>query len=273
MKSAILKWPLISKSLREADLLYLFLDYDGTLTPIVDSPEKAILPSEMKGVLQELSKMPHIKVAIVSGRSLFDLKDMVGLKNLVYVGNHGYEINGKDLQLKSLITPNLRNIFEVIKQEFNNLLPEMEGAWLEDKGATLSIHYRLVKDRKVVPLRKNVARIVKRYFRNREIKIGEGKKVIEIRPPFAWDKGKAVSWILRQEQFISRGRNILPIYIGDDITDEDVFVTLYKKGITIFVGDLKRRPSRAQYYLQDTTEVADFLTRVLNLTKHEAHAG
>ena len=125
LSSATVKWSAIEKRLKEAEYFYLFLDYDGTLTPIAATPQEAVLSPEVKGLLQKLLKCPHCKLAIITGRSLDDIKTRVALKNVVYVGNHGFEIEGGDLKFNSLITPKLRNIFEE-KKEVKGLSVEMK---------------------------------------------------------------------------------------------------------------------------------------------------
>ena len=104
------------------------------------------------------------------------------------------------------------------------------------------------------------------YIVRSKIKINSGKKVYEIRPPIMWDKGKVALWLLARQQFLLERNKILPVYIGDDVTDEDAFKALKKKGLTIFVGE--RASSEAEYYLKTTEEVAEFLRLIFDL-KHK----
>ncbi len=240
--------------------IFLFLDYDGTLTPIVESPDKAILSKKTKVLLERLSKDRGCKLAIISGRSLKDIKERVGLKDLIYVGNHGLEIEGPKIRFRNFISQRYRKILERIKEVLNKKLTNIKGAFIEDKGLTLTIHYRLV-NKSDIPLVETIFREAIILYRVRnQIKIRYGKMFFEIRPPINWDKGKVVLWLLAREQFKRTIRTILPIYIGDDVTDEDAFKVLKNKGLTIFVGEPKR--SYAKYYLRDTDEVSDFLNRI-----------
>lgn len=242
--------------------IFLFLDYDGTLTPIVESPEKAAISPQIKALLKRLSRNTKFKLAIISGRSLKDIKKMVGLENIIYSGNHGLEIEGPKIKFKSSASPQYKTILKQIKDSLNAKLFGIKGIFIEDKGLTLSIHYRLV-DKKQIPKVKTIfheATIF--YLLRNKIKIKPGKMVFEIRPPVEWDKGKVVLWLLARQKFALGERSFIPIYIGDDKTDEDVFGVLKNKGLTIFVG--QPRASYAQYYLKNTEEVGEFLKKCLN---------
>jgi len=243
--------------------IYLFLDYDGTLAPIVDTPEKAVLSNDAKGALRRLSGMPDCKIAIVSGRALSDIKDRIGLKNIVYVGNHGFEIEGPKLKFKSPVPPRYRNILEQIRNKLVKELSAIKGVFIEDKGFSLSVHYRQV-DKKYISKVKNIVYGAILLYEVREnAKVKDGKMVVEIRPPIEWGKGKVVLWLLARQKFELSGKKqkILPVYIGDDTTDEDAFKALKDKGLAIFVGHPKK--SEDTYYLNDTNEVGEFLHIVL----------
>ena len=139
----------------------------------------------------------------------------------------------------------------------------IRGAFVEDKGLSLSLHYRLV-DKKQVPQIKTIFHeAVILYLVRNKIKIKPGKMVLEVRPPAEWDKGKVVLWLLARRNFISGEKNVLPVYIGDDITDEDAFRALKRKGLTVFVGE--PGDSKADYYLKNTEEVVKFLRLISDL--------
>ncbi len=235
----------------------LFLDYDGTLTPIVERPELAILSSKTKNQLKKLAKNERFKVFIISGRALADVKRLVGVSNIEYVGNHGFEIQGADLDFGDFSFLRFREILEYLKWEITKELVFFKGAFVEDKGLGLSVHYRLLnlKDESIF---NTFLKVITREFSSRgEIRITQGKKVFEIQAPLDWDKGKAVALILKNKELIHGKHKVLPIYIGDDVTDEDAFSVLKNTGITVFVGEL--RPSQAQYYLNNANEVVEFL--------------
>jgi len=243
----------------------LFIDYDGTLTPIAETPKKAVITKEVKGLLQKLSKSPHYRVAIISGRALSDIKGLVGLKDIIYAGNHGLEIEGPKIKFESQVSPRLKSIIRHIYEDAVSKLSKIKGVLIEDKGLTISVHYRLVDKKDVQRFLSIFNEITDPYIVRGKIKINSGKKVYEIKPPVMWDKGKIVLWLLGRQQFLLGENKIFPIYIGDDVTDEDAFKVLKKKGLTIFVGE--QASSKAQYYLKTTDEVAEFLKLISDLKR------
>lgn len=254
----------IKKSLRNK-FIYLFLDYDGTLSPIAQTPAKAYMPDRTKELLLKLSKMPNCKIAIISGRSLSDISKRVGLKNIVYAGNHGFEIKGPKIKFKSPISRKYRKILEEIKAELEKSLSPFKGVFMEDKGFCLTVHYRLADENDISAIvsRFYVATFINEFRNNIQVK--SGKMVREIRPPILWDKGVAALWLLGQQSFAMKDKKmeVLPVYIGDDLTDEDAFQVLRKRGLTIFVG--KPDGTKARFYLKDMKEVAIFLTEILKI--------
>lgn len=227
--------------------ILLFLDYDGTLTPIVKRPELAILEPQARHLLKKLSR--KVKLCVISGRSLADIKKLIKLKGIIFAGNHGLEI---DYNGRLFIHPSalrfrhrLDNILVTLKEK----LKDIPGIFIEDKGATVSVHYRNVKNKYIEKI-KNTFKI------SYGARITRGKKVFEVRPPVRWDKGMAVKKIIGLA-----GGNCLPIYIGDDTTDEDAFRALKKRGLAIFVG--RPQKTAAKYYLKNTKDVVEFLKHLL----------
>jgi trehalose 6-phosphate synthase/phosphatase len=226
--------------------MFLFLDYDGTLAPIADSPEKAFISGNMRGLVAELAgRMP---VAIVSGRSIEDVQRRIGIGSIIYAGNHGAEIRAGRKMLVSRQSREERRMLEEFLERLRASLSAIPGVLIEDKGITGSVHYRLVDLRKFdefFSLFTGIAREYEKIFR-----ITSGKKVFEIRPLDAWHKGHAVSWII---EHLGKGRT--PVYIGDDITDEDAFRALKGKGVSIAVGG----SAYADFYLKKQDEVKQLL--------------
>jgi trehalose 6-phosphate phosphatase len=243
----------------------LFLDYDGTLAPIAEKPGGVSLPSETKDTLWELAKILGCKLAIISGRELGDLKKMVDIQDIVYAGNHGLEIEGPKINFKSPITQQMRLDIKSIKKVASRRLSKVKGILIEDKGLTLSVHYRLVVEADVPLVKEVLKNVTQTHLIRKRIRVKPGKKVFEIRPPIEWDKGKVVLWLLARQQFLLGNKKISAVYIGDDVTDEDAFKALRGKGITIFVG--KPKDTYADYYLRDTDEVLKFLKMFLKLQK------
>lgn len=247
------------------NFIYLFLDYDGTLTPIADTPDKALLPEDMRRLLRKISKLPGCRLAVISGRSLKDIRKMVGLEGIVYSGNHGLEIDGPKLKFESVVPSGFKKLVKDIKSALRSRLAGIDGVILEDKGHTLSVHYRMV-DNRHIPLVKSVFRETTAcYLAGSRVKINTGKMMLEVRPPIEWDKGRSVMWLLARQKFVSPDEPVMPVYIGDDVTDEDAFSALSNRGLTVFVG--KPGKSGAKYYLKDHNDVTKFLALVRDIKK------
>lgn len=252
----------LSKTLRDKNTI-LFLDYDGTLTPIAESPEKAVLSNEIRDLLEGLSKNPRCKISIISGRSLKNIKNLIGLRNIIYSGNHGLELEGPKVLFKNPIPPMYLTMLRKIKNELENKLSPIKGVLIEDKGLSLSVHYRLVNKDEIPSVQAIFYEVIITYLVKGKIKTKSGKMVLEVKPPVEWDKGKVVLWLLASQKFIKKSDKILPVYIGDDLTDEDAFKAIRNIGWTIYVG--KPKKSYAEYYVKNTNEVSIFLKELLLL--------
>jgi len=261
LKNLLKSWDSIAGTWGDKSII-LFLDYDGTLAPIAQSPAQAILSHENKELIERLVKTLLFQVVIISGRSLGDLKQMVGIKGPIYIGNHGWEIEGSSMHFESLIPVQVSSMMNRIKYELITQLSDIQGAFVEDKGVTVSVHYRSVARDKEPLVRRIFDYICMPYRRQNMVKVHAGKKVLELRPPVEWDKGKAALWLLRKQEILKGKGNVLPIYIGDDNTDEDAFAALKNKGITVFVG--APRFSAAQYCLAGPQEVTEFLRHIVD---------
>lgn len=240
----------IIKSIRHHKYILLFLDYDGTLVPIKRRPELALLHPRRRRILTNLSEKALL--SIVSGRSLPELRTLVGIDNIAYIGNHGMEIYLND---KYWIHPKAETVTLLLKDFLRSIeqkTGDFKGIFIEDKGLTGSIHYRLLAPGK----RDKLKDIINEEIRTTKglLRIAEGKMVYEIRPNLEWDKGKGVTELIR---WLDLKKEPLKIYIGDDITDEDVFRVLGKDDLTILVGN--REDSNALHRLKDVKEVWIFL--------------
>ena len=234
--------------------IFLFLDYDGTLARIADRPEQACLPSRAKELLKELRDCARCKIAIISGRGLEDIKGRIGLEGIIYAGNHGLEIEGPKIKFKSPVSSSYMSLLRKIKDDLEEKIPSVPGAFIEDKGLALSLHYRQANKRDISALKAIFDEIVYAYSAKDKIRVKTGKMVFEIQPPVKWDKGKVTLWLLARQNFALKEKvEVVPLYIGDDVTDEDAFRALGNKGITVRVGELE--DSRAKYYLKNTDEV------------------
>jgi alpha,alpha-trehalase len=245
--------------------LVVFLDYDGTLTPIVDRPEDAHLSAAMRVVLGDLAQ--SLTVAIVSGRGLADVRQQVGLEALYYAGSHGFEMVGPD-GLEAVYEPAQAFLpaLDQAEKALHDRLDSIQGAQVERKHFALAVHYRRVREAEVDNV---VAAVEAVQAAHAQLRQTGGKKVLELRPDLEWHKGTALFWLLEAMHLDRDG--VLPIYIGDDVTDEDAFVAVQTMGIGIIVMDGSTSPTAARYALADTDAVRAFL-QALALTHKQGEA-
>lgn len=254
----------VKANIKEQEIA-LLLDYDGTLTPIVNTPPEAILSEDMRLVLNKLKDDPNFIVAVISGRSLTDVKSKVLLDGVCYAGNHGMEIDYKD---SIYIHPDAKNSMHFIQKiclELQPLLNDIDGTIIEDKGLTASIHYRMSPPEEMPKVKEIVKSTIRPYIEHGDIKLTHGKMVLEIRPNIPWDKGKAVEWVLKSIG-ADASTKYFPIYIGDDRTDEDAFKVLKGRGITVLVSS-EVKDTNAEFVLYKVDEVKDFLSWLSKVDK------
>jgi len=232
--------------------LVFFFDYDGTLTPIVSSPDEAHLSEKMRKILEKFSK--KFFTVIISGRMIKELKRLINIGNIIYAGIHGLEIEGKDFHFIFPKAKKLKPIISQIKEKFIKTLGNIPGIFIEDKKLSIALHYRQVDEKFFKIIEKEVERCIKN---NKELRIILGKKVFEIIPA-GWNKAFAVGWILDKLGFSSK-KGI--VYFGDNTTDEDVFYFLRTKGVGVLVSK-KVKKSGAQFYLQEPSELEKLLDRL-----------
>lgn len=271
-------WEKVKTKVDESSSVVLFLDYDGTLTPIAERPELALLPTETRELLREISSLKKYVVCIVSGRSLEDVKRLVGIGGIYYVGNHGLEAEGPRISMVNLQALNTESIIAELHKKLSDELKHIKGVLVEDKTITLAVHYRLVKDEDVAEVRDIFSRIVQPYVLESGVKTAENKKTLEILPDVGWDKGRMVVNILNLLGYNAplQGKiewspihgmipcqaltrpNVLQMYIGDDRTDEDAFNALGECGVSVLVSE-EAIESHAGYYVKNVGEVVRVL--------------
>lgn len=258
-------WVYIDKKIRAQRSIMLLCDYDGTLTPIVDRPELAVMSEEMHKAFDRLVGRKQFILGIISGRALADIKERVNINGLIYAGNHGFEIEGPGLKFIHPLADELTSVLRLISQVLHKAFKNMRGVIVEDKGMTVSVHYRLVADAELPELHSKFESIVMGARAMGKIRTTDGKKVHEIRPAIAWDKGKAVNLIIEKYIPQQRRKNLLPVYIGDDRTDEDAFKVINQYGgISILVGK-EGQASAAKYYLNSPEEVGTLLVELYKM--------
>ena len=207
--------------LKSSPVRILILDFDGTLAPIVNTPEEASLSREMKNALEGLSSKKDLYLAILSGRSLEDLKKKVNIKNIIYGGTHGLE--GEILHEKYVfpVCEDTLSVLKVIQKELRKTTALFKGVLIEDKKTVLSFHYRLA-GKQIPDVEVLFNKVLEPYIRGQLISIVKGKMVFDIYPDVNWNKGSFAKLIIERVKAKS-GVTPTVLFIGDDTTDEDVF--------------------------------------------------
>ena len=237
----------------------VFLDYDGTLAPIVQRPQLAVLSEDMRTVLKTLAQ--KYTVAIISGRARAELQRLVGIKGLIYAGSHGMDIAGPEF---SMVHPKAEELAPVIRQINTQLredLKDIPQILIEEKKFSISVHYRLVAEKHLLRIKQKVDDIIQRH---NPVYLMGGKKVWEILPRIDWDKGRAVRWIVQALKVSWKESSI--VYIGDDTTDEDAFRMVCTRGTAILVS-YKAKQSAADFRLSSVAEVKELFAVLLRKGK------
>ncbi|XP_065223859.1 uncharacterized protein Tps1 isoform X1 [Planococcus citri] len=245
----------LSKYIGQTDKLALLLDYDGTLAPIAPHPDLAILPNETKCVLERLANTPDVFVAIVSGRNVNDVKEKVGIEGLTYAGNHGLEI----------LHPDGSRFVHPMPQEFEGKVKDLlkalqdqvckDGAWVENKGALLTFHYRETPP----DVRPELVAKAQQLIQANGFKAGQAHCAIEAKPPVHWNKGRASIYILRTAFGLDWSERVRIIYAGDDVTDEDAMQALKGMAATFRVTQSQIIRTAAERRLPNTDSVLTML--------------
>ena len=242
----------------------LLLDYDGTLTPIVLDPATAYLSPAMQQILTALMRHPHYQVAMVSGRALADLQGRAAGLALYMAGNHGLQIAGPEIAYCHPEAVQLQPLLQTLAQDLQQELETIPGAWVEDKGLTLTVHMREVPAAYVPLVQRLVLRLLRPALEARTLALRTGKAVLEVRPAIKWDKGGALRWIVDHMCRRRSAAHMCPLYIGDDETDEDAFQALGADGLGILVG-CDRLASAAHYYVESVEQAMQFLAMLSGL--------
>jgi len=250
----------LAHRLASSGRVFLFLDYDGTISPI---PRRRIklerpLSSDMRELLKRLSSLDRVVVSIVSGRSVDVLKRLVGLDSIYYVGVHGHVVEGPGMRFTHCIAESLSSVIRIAASEISKEATPL-GAVVEDKEISFTVHYRGVGKKGVEEIKKMLRSLEARYP---GIVVRRGRSTFEVLPNSGWDKGRAVAYMISALS-MARGSG-LPVYFGDDYTDESAFKTVnLARGVSVRVG--LRCRTNAQYYVNGVEEVRRFLGMVGDL--------
>jgi len=244
----------ISNRLASATGLLVTLDFDGTLAALAETPDQARLKPEFKSSLKALAALYGVSVFILSGRTLESVRRLVGLRNLYYGGNHGIEIKGPGFAWRDAGAAKVRNLVARMAADIQERFPPGTGVLVENKTFSISIHYRNLK-----------AEYRHGFFSRMKALMSvqggllhwrRGHKVFELLPRGAAHKGNALNRLSKKLG------NPLGVAVGDDLTDEDMFTALAKKGVTIRVG--RKADSKAGYFLSGQGEVLRLLRFIVS---------
>ncbi|XP_068316408.1 probable trehalose-phosphate phosphatase J [Pyrus communis] len=256
--------------------IVMFLDYDGTLSPIVEDPDRAFMSDAMRKTVKKVARC--FPTAIVSGRCRDKVYKFVRLAELYYAGSHGMDIQGPAKGSKymkvcqGVLCQPASEFLPMIDEVYRLLVDKTKstpGAKVENNKFCLSVHFRCVDEKKWNELFMQVRSILKEYSM---LKLTQGRKVLEIRPTIKWDKGKALEFILESLGY-ANCTDVFPVYIGDDRTDEDAFKVLRERGqgFGILVSKVPKE-TNATYSLQEPAEVMDFLQRLVEWKRQSVRA-
>ncbi|MCZ6874063.1 MAG: trehalose-phosphatase [bacterium] len=209
-----------------------------------------------------LNALAHtLPVAIVSGRDLHDVQQRVNIDQIYYAGSHGFDIAGpKGFHAEQPFAAPFLYDLDRAEADLQHQITSIVGAQVERKRFAIAIHYRRVEPRQVAEVHTAVF-TVSRAFPN--LRMTGGKKLLELRPSVDWHKGKALFWLIEVMGFDYH--KCLPIYIGDDVTDEDAFQAICNVGVGILVSDTLHVQTAARYRLADVNGVASYLALLANL--------
>ncbi|CAH8351967.1 unnamed protein product [Eruca vesicaria subsp. sativa] len=265
--SALDKFDKIMSDAEDKQII-MFLDYDGTLSPITEDHDNAYITNEMREVVKEVAL--YFKTAIISGRSTNKVQSFVKLTGIYYAGSHGMDIKGptkidqsdQEVMFQPAIDylPMIDEVVGILKEKTRSI----PGATVEHNKFCLTVHFRRVNEKRWPALAEQVKSVLTDYPK---LRLTEGRKVLELRPSIKWDKGKALEFLLHSFG-ITESDDVLPVYIGDDRTDEDAFKVLRERGqgFGIIVSETPKE-TNASYSLQDPSQVREFIKRLVKWKK------
>lgn len=257
-------WRTVAGRLAESSAVLLALDFDGTLAPIVEAPDQAALPDSTSGVLRKLVRKPGYRVAILTGRALADIKRRTPVEGLVLCGNHGLEI---EIEGRRWTTPGADEASLAVQEAGKALeqaLASLPGVVLEDKGLSLSAHYRRASPEIKETCLRWCEQVLAPFVRAGKVKVIGGKEVLEVQPALPWDKGTCLRRLAGLTLSGARQQGAC-LFVGDDTFDEPAFRAVRElEGIGVVVGE--KAGSAAEFFLPSIAGVEIFLRRLVGVS-------
>lgn len=250
----------IMNKIKEAKKIILFLDYDGTLVGFKDDPEQVKTPADVIGLIGQLRSDPTYEIIIITGRTLKDITSKIPIHQIHYAAVHGLHIQHVDgTETIMNKADKIQSTLSKIKKQAQIAFSDEPNIRIEDKSFTLAFHYRMLSNKEKQSAKKRFNAIANDIIDTNEIELLKGDNVIEVRPQ-GWNKGTTVSYFLDHYQ---EDIPTLPIYIGDDTTDEDGFGILHDPAITIIVKNGTTRNTSASYWVHNPDDVVQFLSQLV----------
>jgi trehalose-phosphatase len=263
-RKQILSW--VREWLARGGRVLLMSDYDGTLSPIVDEPAHASLPPVVCDQLRTLAACPQMRLAIVSGRDLPDLRAQVGEVAAIYAGCHGLEVDGPDVAFTHAEAEAQRESLRAVCGALRRRAGAVAGMRVEAKRLGVAIHYRGVPPEQMGQVEAALAQAIPPG--GHRLKIFHGSKVIEILPQVGWHKGQCALWIRERVERLAAGlRPLMMLYMGDDWSDEPAFEALSRHAITIKVGTGGAPASHAHHRFPDVVSARAFVAELASLAE------
>jgi trehalose 6-phosphate phosphatase len=241
-------WESTAALLSESKHVVIFLDFDGTLVRVARRPEQVVLTAASRSVLERLAENSRITLAVISGRRRAELQGQIGIRNIHYLGLYGWETNGIYLP-----HPSARIALSRAHTALVGELSAFPGVWIENKLSSFSVHLLAAKPDIQRLVRHRIHSLLASY--RQRLHFFENLPDVEVVPLSIQDKGAAIRQFLAKSAF----RQALPIYFGDDLSEEPAFAAVHR-GISILVGKL--RPTKARFRLRGPGEVNATLTRL-----------
>ena len=234
----------------------VFYDFDGTLSDIVNDPDAARPVAGASDALVKLAA--QCPVAVLSGRDLADVSKRVGLPGIWYAGSHGFELTAPDgTHHQNEAAAAAIPVLEQAAAELRGQIGSIPGVVVEHKRFGVAVHYRNAARDRVG----EVAAAVRAAGKRDALRVTTGREVIELRPDIDWDKGKTLRWVI---DHLPDAGPLAPIYLGDDITDEDAFDAVRDDGVPILVrhNDDGDRATAALFALDSPAQASEFTDRL-----------